>query len=172
MQKVVRRAALARKQSQRKAKLASEKERHELWKARFNEKTQFNRSLLDETKAERLTRREDWMRGPLAPKRDSGTRLGTYGTIPAQRMHLPKVFEEEKRKFINIIPEDRVCLMKGKDKGKIGKVTAVDEESLSVTVEGLNTVSSSATKQLPPPILLSFLTCYSMHSTTWSSLNS
>ena len=84
------------------------------------------------------------MRGPLAPKRDSGSRLGTYGTISAQRMHLPKVYEDEKKKFLNIVLGDRVCLMKGRDKGKIGKVSNVDRESESVTVEGLNMVSPTA----------------------------
>jgi large subunit ribosomal protein L24 len=148
MQKVVRRAALARNQTQRKTKRLAEKDRHDEWKQSFLERTRFNRSLIDETKEERLNRRDDWMRGPLAPRRDAGQRMAAFGTVPTSRLNPPKIPVENRRKFINIVVGDRVCLMKGRDKGRIGKVKTVNAETECVEIEGLNIVSSYSPSKL------------------------
>lgn len=83
------------------------------------------------------------MRGPLAPKRDVGERSATYGTISTNRLRMPKVLEDKRTRFQTIAPGDRVCMVKGKDKGKIGKVLNLDPETESVTVEGINIVRVS-----------------------------
>lgn len=143
MQKVARRAVLARNQAKRKARINAEKDRHQEWKLTFQEKTRYNRSLINQAKDERLARREDWMLGPLAPKRDIGERASLYGTVSSQRLQPPKLPKENRRKYLNIVAGDRVCMMKGKDKGKIGAVLNVHEESEHVAVEGVNVVSTS-----------------------------
>jgi ribosomal protein L24 len=41
---------------------------------------------------------------------------------------------------LNIVKGDRVVLLEGRDKGKIGKITNVDTKRVECTVEGLNMV--------------------------------
>lgn len=142
MQKVIRRATLARNQAKRKAKTVAEKERRETLAAIIFEKTRYNRGILDDAKNERLARREDWLRGPLAPRRHAGEHLATFGTINASRMHPPKIPKEKRRRYLNMMPHDRVCIMKGRDKGKISLIADVNEETEHVTVKDLNVVSS------------------------------
>jgi large subunit ribosomal protein L24 len=75
------------------------------------------------------------MRGPLAPKRDSGPEAQYYGALPPHAVHAPKVAKHLQRKFINLAPGDRVCLLKGQNKGKILEVMRVDPETDTVTVK-------------------------------------
>ncbi|KAF3491863.1 KOW domain-containing protein domain-containing protein [Arthroderma uncinatum] len=138
MDKVLRRAALASNQAKRKVKATLAKDAHDKLKANLREKFAYNRNLLDEAIEERKTRREDWLKGPLAPKRNVGDRDVLYGTISTGRLRLPKVPEAKRVKYVTIAPGDRVCMVRGKDKGKIGKVLQIDEESQSVTIEGMN----------------------------------
>ncbi|KAL2223339.1 KOW motif domain protein [Thermoascus aurantiacus ATCC 26904] len=140
MQKVIRRTALARAQAQRKAAIAAKERQREEFKSALRERFAFNRMQLDLARKEREQRREDWMRGPLAPKRDSGLDEQAYATLLPQYLHPPKVPQHLRRKYINFAPGDRVCLMKGPDKGKIGEVIKVDPETETVTVQGLNMV--------------------------------
>src|SRR5947207_10555487 len=143
MQKVIRRTALAKGQAKRKARIAAAKDRRQQCKADFRERVALQRNLLDETIEERKNRREDWMRGPLAPRRDVGDRHGVYGTVSSQRLRIPKVQPDQKSKYINIAPGDRVCVVRGRDRGKIGKVLRVDADTESVTIDGLNIVRVS-----------------------------
>ncbi|KAM5455781.1 hypothetical protein MaudCBS49596_001682 [Microsporum audouinii] len=138
MEKVLRRAALASNQAKRKAKVVLEKDRRNKLRGDLKEKFAYNRSLLDEAIEERKNRREDWLKGPLAPRRNIGERDILYGTISTNRLRLPKVPESKRMKYVTLAPGDRVCMVRGRDKGKIGKVLQVDEESQSVTVEGVN----------------------------------
>ncbi|KKA21506.1 KOW motif domain protein [Rasamsonia emersonii CBS 393.64] len=140
MQKVIRRTALARNQAQRKAKIAAKKEQREDFKESLRQRFAQERLRLDAEREERLRRREDWLRGPLAPKRDSGAIASYYGALTPQALQPPKVPAHLRRKYINIAPGDRVCIMKGKDKGKIGDVIKVDPETETVTVKDLNMV--------------------------------
>ena len=93
--------------------------------------------------AERKNRREDWMCGPLAPRRDVGNVRGAYGTIDkvlARQAVLPvqKQTPEKRRLFA---PGDRVVAIRGRDKGRIGKIDIIEWESNCAVVEGLNMVS-------------------------------
>ncbi len=115
---------------------------------------QFSRNQeLADVKAARITRREDWELGPLAPKRDVGSQKDTYGTIHTNRMRGQELTPKERKeinpegwKHSNIVVNDRVVLMEGHDKGKIGKVIELDSKRQEVTVEGLNMVSTSSYK--------------------------
>jgi large subunit ribosomal protein L24 len=162
MQKVLQRTVFAERQAARR--LAKRKEQNErIWRKSNRDQTRYSRkestSLL---KNARLARREDWELGPLKPRRDVGDSKDTYGTVSTQQLRGP-VLEEEARKkareaiggrFMNIVKGDRVVLLSGKDKGKIGKINAVDTERCEFTVAGLNMVCSLPFP-LSKPIVLS-----------------
>lgn len=105
------------------------------------------KEVATDIKAARLARREDWELGPLAPKRDVGLKKDTYGTISTMRLRGKELSLEERLKlnpdggrYPTIVAGDRVVLLQGRDKGKIGKVAALDAARQEVTVEGLNMV--------------------------------
>ncbi|PWY76221.1 hypothetical protein BO70DRAFT_318349 [Aspergillus heteromorphus CBS 117.55] len=138
MQKVIRRTALARNQAQRKAiraaKVAERDDLNDSLRQRFS----YNRLELDNIRAEKQRRREDWMRGPLAPQRDAGLEGQTYGALSPQAMNPPSIPKHLRREYINIAAGDRVCIMKGRDKGKINEVARVDDANETVIVKDLN----------------------------------
>ncbi|KAK1138764.1 hypothetical protein N8T08_002029 [Aspergillus melleus] len=138
MQKVIRRTALARNQAQRKAIRASKTAEREELKDTLRQRFAYNRIQLDAIRSERERRREDWVRGPLAPQRDAGPDGASFGALSPQAMNPPSIPKHLRRKYINIAPGDRVCIIKGKDQGKINEVTRVDESNETVTVKDLN----------------------------------
>ncbi|TAQ86927.1 hypothetical protein B7494_g4767 [Chlorociboria aeruginascens] len=101
-------------------------------------------------KKARAARREDWELGPLAPKRDVGDAKDTYGTIPSVlvqgQAHLRGSLASVGGRFLNIVEKDRVVLLEGPDKGKIGVIRSVDKKKGLCSVEGLNMVDI----QIPP----------------------
>ncbi|KKY28623.1 putative kow motif domain protein [Phaeomoniella chlamydospora] len=94
----------------------------------------------EEIRNERRARREDWILGPLAPKRDVGENRGAYGTRPMHHGQMPEVIKSQRVKYINFAVGDRVCVLRGRDTGKIGKVEKVEEESQTLRVQGVNRV--------------------------------
>jgi large subunit ribosomal protein L24 len=140
MQKIVRRTALARNQAKRKTIKATKSAKHEELNDTLRQRFAYNRLEIDNIRAERVRRREDWMRGPLAPQRDAGIDGMTFGALSPQSMRPPTIPKHLRRKYINLAPGDRVCIMKGRDKGKINEVTRVDAENETVTVKDLNVV--------------------------------
>ncbi|KUI57694.1 54S ribosomal protein L40, mitochondrial [Cytospora mali] len=93
-------------------------------------------------------RREDWEMGPLAPQRDTPLKDSTdayYGTIGLRR-NMGEDFPEKQRelacrwaggrKTFCVKPGDRVAIMEGPDKGKIGIVKFISEEQGNVSLEG------------------------------------
>lgn len=106
-----------------------------------------NRSLVRDIKEARKVRREDYELGPLAPRRDVGAKADTYGTLEPARLQGKNLSKKERLEmnpnsgwYVNIVKEDRVVLLEGQDKGKIGKITTVDRRRQECTVEGLNMV--------------------------------
>ncbi|KAL5365528.1 hypothetical protein BJX96DRAFT_169173 [Aspergillus floccosus] len=138
MQKIIRRTALARNQAQRKAIRATKKAEREDLKDHLRNKFAYNRIEIDNVRNERQRRREDWLRGPLAPQRDAGLSGKYFGALSPHAMSPTSIPKHLRRKYINIAPGDRVCVMKGKDKGKINEVIRVDPENETVTVKDLN----------------------------------
>jgi large subunit ribosomal protein L24 len=148
MQKVIRRTILAerqaaRRQAKRKDKLSRE------WAKTNREQNNYNRKdVTSQLKQARLDRREDWELGPLAPRRDVGDKKESYGTVSTQRLRGPILEHKDADdalkpfggRYLNIVKDDRVVLLEGRDKGKIGKITNVDTKRVECTVEGLNMV--------------------------------
>ncbi|KAJ5760157.1 hypothetical protein N7520_007313 [Penicillium odoratum] len=125
MQKVIQRASSARKQAQKKLyraqKAAEVVERQSVHRQR----KEYNKALVTGLKESRNARWEDWEKGPLAPMRHVGPQATTYGA------HL-------RRKEVLLAEGDRVCIMRGRDMGKINEITQVNVESETVTIKELN----------------------------------
>jgi len=152
MQKVIRRTILAEKLAARRLSKRKDKNQRD-WDKSNREQVQYARKLeTQDIKIARHNRREDRELGPLAPKRDVGDARDTYGTISGQRIRsqpidyrkIGKVLESvgysKKYKVITLVVGDRVVLLEGRDKGKIGVINNVDIEKGECAVEGLNMV--------------------------------
>ena len=144
MQKLLRRTALVKRQAARKAVARQGKSDSDDRKLRLNEQKNINVSVRRDTRAARLARHEDWLLGPLAPKRDVGNAKETYGTMDPRRLRAvdkPK----DQRKDWGIVEGDRVVIVQDghRERGKIGKVREVRQEAQECFVMGLNRVSHS-----------------------------
>jgi large subunit ribosomal protein L24 len=106
--------------------------------------------------------REDWKLGPLRPNRAVGDEVSTYGTLDQDAIRRPlipaRIVKErnekrEKRgeepeypmvvddkKYFHIVVDDRVTVIRGREKGKIGIVGEVLEGSHEVIIKDLNKV--------------------------------
>ncbi|KAF2848968.1 hypothetical protein T440DRAFT_453387 [Plenodomus tracheiphilus IPT5] len=104
--------------------------------------------------------KEDWRLGPLRPNRAFGEGADKYGVLTAAQVRKPDIpllsvknrneFRERKglapeyplivddKKYFPIVKEDRVAILKGKEKGKIGVVEEVMDRTHQVIVKGLN----------------------------------
>jgi len=148
MQKVIRRTLLAEQQFARRQAAKKLIERRDLEKGARNQKAYSRKEETDQIIQARRARREDYDLGPLAPRRDVGDLKDKYGTIGTHRMQGPELEKEELEKrlasvggqHLNIVEGDRVVLLEGRDRGKIGKIKAVDKKRAECTVEGLNMV--------------------------------
>jgi large subunit ribosomal protein L24 len=147
MQKVIRRSVLAKAQAVRRLARRKERDIRITNRSKREQENYVKKEVATDIKAARLARREDWELGPLAPKRDVGLKKDTYGTISTMRLRGKELSLEERLKlnpdggrYPTIVAGDRVVLLQGRDKGKIGKVAALDAARQEVTVEGLNMV--------------------------------
>lgn len=156
MQKVLRRTILAERQvARRKAKELGKVTRQQEIQARQNldyTNQEIDSQILQAQKA----RREDYELGSLAPRRDVGDLKDKYGTINSYRMKaeelrgpaLQKALEPFGGQHLNIVAGDRVVIIDGVDRGKIGKIREVDKGAAHCTIEGLNMVGSSTYLQV------------------------
>ncbi|KAH0563487.1 hypothetical protein GP486_001953 [Trichoglossum hirsutum] len=149
MQKVLRRTALAKAQYARKAERRRERLAREARRLRLSEDKEHSRLAYRDIKEARLARREDWELGPLVPVRNVGNARETYGSMEMKRVRPTELAEEERIKFWSIVQDDRVVVLEGRDKGKIGVVKSIEKKSNMATVAGLNMVDI----QIPPFML-------------------
>ncbi|KAK0107093.1 hypothetical protein ONS95_003800 [Cadophora gregata] len=146
MQKVFRRTILAEKQVARRATKRTQKKLRDKWSNQRDQNNYHRKDEIKTIKDARLARREDYELGPLAPRRDVGTNKDTYGTVSLTRMHGRPLHGKERSdildfwggKFLNIQVGDRVVILEGRDKGKIGKIKDINTKSADCTIEGLN----------------------------------
>lgn len=155
MQKVFKHTIRAEKQAARRLVRKKEKCNRAIWRTTKEQNQVHRKDETDVIKAARVARREDYELGPLAPRRDVGDQQDSYGTINMQRMQgrIPPWQErleilkfwgggDKKKPHLNLAVDDRVVLLDGRDKGKIGTVTNIDTDRAECTVEGLNMVRS------------------------------
>lgn len=145
MQKVLRRTAVAKSQAKRKARIIEEKVTRRDWLNWREQKGVIARETTLAVRAARNTRRENWELGPLSPWQNASETKETYGTFSPRVMNAPRVPEKLRIKDWFIREGDRVCVVKGREgvKGRIGKVTKIDQEAETVTVENVNLVCST-----------------------------
>jgi large subunit ribosomal protein L24 len=143
MQKVIQRTAAARKQAQKKLFRARQQEELVDRKDTIRTRKEYNRAMIDNLKEARNARWEDWKKGELAPKRDTGLEATTYGALDPALMHPPRVPKHLRRKHILFAPGDRVCVIRGRDQGKIEEITQVNEESETLLIKNVNEVRLS-----------------------------
>ena len=142
MQKLARRTALTERLAAAKHRRQSERltaAKFRVATRREQERQRMRNSLV---KNERQARREDWVQGHLAPKRDVGKESGSYGAVD---LSLTQGMEKRKDKIKGwgIAVGDRVAIVEEghRDEGKIGRVEEVREKQEMVLVEEMNKVS-------------------------------
>ncbi|KAJ5309193.1 hypothetical protein PENANT_c014G00937 [Penicillium antarcticum] len=138
MQKVIQRTASARKQALRRT--VKNHERQELMErlTMRRQRKDYGVALYAQHKAARQNRWEDWEKGSLAPMRDSGLDASTYGAIPGVILQPPSIPKHLRRKHILFAEGDKVCVMRGRDQGKINVIQQVNRESETVIVKDVN----------------------------------
>ncbi|KAF2035514.1 hypothetical protein EK21DRAFT_54065 [Setomelanomma holmii] len=104
--------------------------------------------------------KEDWQLGPLRPNRAIGEGADKFGALTAQQVQKPDIpvhtqknrnearldkgLEPEyplvvdDEKYFHIKPEDRVMIVNGPEKGKIGVVQDIVERTHEIIVRGVN----------------------------------
>ncbi|KAI0843449.1 hypothetical protein F5Y06DRAFT_254962 [Hypoxylon sp. FL0890] len=148
MQKILRRVATAERVAAKRAKAKDlkwfKKNKKE---ASTEQRDQLNLVREDFSAAKRAIK-NDWELGPLAPRQDVGARAGTKGAIiegryaPLGRITL--AMRNRRCEWaggaykLNLTVGDRVVLIDGPDKGRIGKIRKIDHSTAEVTVDGLN----------------------------------
>ena len=143
MQKVIQRTKAAQRQAVRR--LQKEKEHIERGQA-YNRRQEaqrvrkYNSSLIADA---RKNRKEDWALGPLAPRRDVGDNADSYGSVPIFNFQLPDKNPNVRPKWFHISEGDRVVVVKGREKGKIGIVNDLNKEKVSVQVRDVNVADIS-----------------------------
>lgn len=139
MQKVIRATERAKTQARRRNLIRRAEEHHRLRSELRKHEALKLKDDYSTIKAARLARREDWLLGPLAPRRDLGSSKDTYGTVDSTHVqHIPK---RGKIRDHCIAEGDRVVIVGDfPDQGLIGKVRQVKVGAETCMVEGLNMV--------------------------------
>lgn len=105
-----------------------------------NEKLRL-RVLYDEVRTSRQETKEDRMLGPLAPRRTfSKSDAEEYGVVSDERIAGGYVPKDQRIKYWNIAVGDRVVILVGQDRHKIGVVKSLDKPRNAVLVENMNMV--------------------------------
>ena len=109
--------------------------------------------------------KEDWKLGPLRPNRVVGGDAGKYGALTGNQMQKPDIpvrtqknrnetkakkgleleypLVVDDKKYFPIVKDDRVVILQGKDKGKVGVVQDVISRTHEFIIKGLNMVCTS-----------------------------
>jgi large subunit ribosomal protein L24 len=138
MQRIIQRSAAAKRNADRRMqKLVEHHEKGQGWSRRQESQRirKYNHALIKDA---RLARQEDWARGALAPRRDVGDKAQTYGSVDIFHMNLAERQEANKPKWSHIVEGDRVVVIKGRDKGKIGLVETLDMDRGAVNIKDIN----------------------------------
>lgn len=138
MQRIIQRSAAAKRNADRRVqKIVEHHEKGQGW-SRRNEAQRirkYNHALIKDA---RLARQEDWARGALAPRRDVGDNADKYGSVDIFHMNWAERQEARKPEWSHIVEGDRVVMIKGRDKGKIGVVENLDMDRGAVNIKDIN----------------------------------
>ncbi|KAI1245522.1 hypothetical protein MGN70_012412 [Eutypa lata] len=148
MKKIMQRVGTAERVAAKRKKLKDTR----YFKAGKKQQSQDVRGQLSTAEADyqqaKQAVRDGWELGPLAPREDVGEWAGARGAIHEARFRsyatLTLAMRNERCAWaggaynLNLAVGDRVVLLDGPDKGKIGNITTVMPETAEVTVDGLN----------------------------------
>lgn len=140
MEKVLRRTALAKAQAARRATIRWQKNKSAEWARTRRTEMVVARYESEDIKTARKVRREDRELGPLAPRRDVGDVQETYGAMNIRRLEGLTKRVRDRKEAQPIVEGDRVVVIEGRDKGRIGRVLSVNRKKHECTVRGLNLV--------------------------------
>ena len=133
-QTLLRRIQLAKRQ--RKEQLKNFKDEQNKYQQGVIQAARWQRQAIKE---ERKARREDWLCGPLAPRRDVGEKAGLFGVAGEEIVRAPELPRRlrPKTEAMGIVPGDRVVIVRGAGRGKIGEVIEVKQDTGTVSVKGV-----------------------------------
>lgn len=138
MQKVIQRSQMAKRNADRRLKkLIEHHEKGEGW-SRRNEATRIRKFNHQMIKDAREARKEDYARGALAPRRDVGEMADKYGSVSMFHMNFAVRQEKNKIKWNSVVEGDRVVVIRGREKGKIGRISVLDEDRGAVKIKDVN----------------------------------
>lgn len=141
MDKLLSRAVRARNQAARRLKKKEEKQATHFLNSIRKENIAFQNMVAADRKASRAEEKEDHRLGPLAPRRAVGKdELERYGAFDQNRIIPPAVPEQFRIKYWNIREKERVVILTGPDRHKIGAVKSIDKKNNTLIVEGMNMV--------------------------------
>ncbi|GAB7348220.1 hypothetical protein MBLNU459_g6217t1 [Dothideomycetes sp. NU459] len=140
MQKAISRTAAAQKHAARRAAQQGAKRANEHeWQYR---QTQKNKAAVSASyvKNERVRRREAYEAGPLAPRHDVGEDADKYATADPYVINNAsgRLWQHYKDEVCPFAEGDRVVMLEGRDKGRIGRLSEVNHKGGVVKVNGLN----------------------------------
>lgn len=144
MQKLLKRTAQVEKQAARRKSVARSKNASDTRRILLYHHIMHSKGRREMYVSAREAQREDWLLGPLAPRRDVGDKAETYGTVPLRILESPEKLDGKWKKW-GVREGDRVCVIgaKEREKGKIGVVREVKEKAETCKVQGLNMVCAS-----------------------------
>lgn len=140
MQKVIRATERAKVQARRRTLIRRARENRQqrtLLKRREQTAAKDKHAIIQ---AARIARREDWLFGSLAPRRDSGDSRGTYGTVKFQ--YVQGVAKLGRPRDYCIAEGDRVVVVDGNfpEQGRIGTVKELRIRAETCLIEGFHMV--------------------------------
>ncbi|KAI1754730.1 hypothetical protein F4782DRAFT_491298 [Xylaria castorea] len=161
MQKIARRVATAERVATKREKRNTTKYlRHEA-KATFKQIAEQRRLAVKEIDSAKQAIRDDWTMGALSPRRDVGKFQDALGSITQQRYARGSKISLAKRNarcqwaggayYLNLAVGDRIVLLDGSDKGRIGKITDVNLLTAEVTVKAMNKTNILMVEYLRAP---------------------
>ncbi|KAI4105322.1 MAG: hypothetical protein L6R37_002772 [Teloschistes peruensis] len=142
MQKLLKRSAQVHRQVARRQRVAREKNASDTRKLLIQQQSAVIKARREIQVSARRAYKEDWVLGPLAPRRDVGDKAETYGTVPLRSTQTVDKMEGEWKKW-GIRAGDRVCVVgeRERDRGKIGVVREIMEKAETCRVVGINMVN-------------------------------
>ncbi|GAP83824.1 putative kow domain-containing protein domain-containing protein [Rosellinia necatrix] len=148
MQKIARRVATAERVAAKRRKAKDVRFYKKQKKDHGNDITaqvEWARKELDDAKK---AIRNDWAMGPIAPRRDAGEWHGAHGAIGESRFASSGSLSLALRNarcqwaggayYLCLAKGDRVVLLDGPDKGRIGRISTVNHATGELTIHELN----------------------------------
>lgn len=151
MRKLYKRTAMAESQFQRRHKRAKERDAKDEERNTRAQNSMVNKETAKLWKTAQEAMKEDYRLGPLAPRRDVGSQKDIYGSVGGRLIRGPQLLAgstRQKQFQANLegfgghlyVVNDRVVVIEGHDKGKIGVIKEIDEETGEAVVGGMNLV--------------------------------